>query len=139
MVLIVLPNLPGSKTNGATKRVGGSIMIMVNDRRLYADSFWFTLLHEVGHVINGDFGISFESEAGGAEKAADEYAENKLIDPESYATFVYEGRFSVDAVKAFASKIKRDPGIVLGRLESDGYVQRECMQSLRRKYHVPLA
>ena len=54
-------------------------MIMVNNRRLYADSFWFTLMHEIGHVMNGDFGISFEGEAGEAESMADEYAENKLI------------------------------------------------------------
>jgi len=47
VVFVILPNLPGSKTNGATKRVGKSVLIMVNNRRLYADSFWFTLLHEV--------------------------------------------------------------------------------------------
>lgn len=139
VVLVVLPNLPGSRTNGATKKIGKSVMMMVNDRRLSADSFWFTLLHEAGHVVNGDFGISFESETGKAEKVADEYAENKLIDPGSYASFVSRGRFSADAVKAFASEINRDPGIVLGRLESDGYVQHGSMQSLRSKYQVSMA
>lgn len=39
-------------------------MLMVNDRRLNADSFWFTLFHEIGHIINGDYGISFEKETG---------------------------------------------------------------------------
>ena len=79
VVFVILPNLPGSKTSGATKKIGKSVMIMVNNRRLYADSFWFTLMHEIGHVMNGDFGISFEGEAGEAESMADEYAENKLI------------------------------------------------------------
>lgn len=46
VVLVVLPNLSGSKTNSATKKVGKSIMMMINDRRLYADSFWLTLLSE---------------------------------------------------------------------------------------------
>ena len=39
-------------------------MLMVNDRRLYSDTFWFTLLHEIGHIINKDYGISFEKETG---------------------------------------------------------------------------
>lgn len=43
VIFVVLPNLPGSKTNGATKKIGDNILLMVNDRRLYSDSFWFTL------------------------------------------------------------------------------------------------
>lgn len=37
---------------------------MVNDRRLYADSFWFTLFHEIGHILSGDYGVSFDMEMG---------------------------------------------------------------------------
>ena len=139
VVLVVLPNLSGSKTNGATKRVGRSVMMMVNDRRLYADSFWFTLLHEAGHVINGDYGISFDSDAGDVERKADEYAENKLIDPQLYQDFVRRNRgcFTLPSIVAFAKSVNRDPGIVLGRLENDGYVKRDNgMRSLRCKYHV---
>ncbi len=139
VVLVILPNLKGSKTNGATRRVNKSVMMMVNDRRLYADSFWFTLLHEAGHVVKNDFGISFERETGEAEKAADEYAENRLIDPALYNRFLREqkGSFTEKAIRAFASRIDRDPGIILGRLENDGYVaHKNTMQSLRCKYRV---
>lgn len=142
VVLVVLPNLKGSKTNGATKRISKSVMMMVNDRRLYADSFWFTLLHEAGHVIHGDYGISFDGDAGDIEQKADEYAENKLIDPQLYQSFVRrnEGHFTAPSIIAFANSIDRDPGIVLGRLENDGYLKHgNGMQSLRRKYHVSVA
>lgn len=37
-------------------------MLMVNDRNNNSDSFWFTLFHEISHIINGDFGISFEND-----------------------------------------------------------------------------
>ena len=40
VVLVVLPNLKNSGINGATKKVDGKVMIMVNDRRHYADTFW---------------------------------------------------------------------------------------------------
>ncbi len=141
VVLVILPNLPGSKTNGATKKIGRRVMMMVNNRRLNADSFWFTLLHEAGHVINGNFGISFESETGAIEEAANEFAENKLIDPELYEAFVRTSgtHFSESSIVTFAGSIGRDPGIVLGRLENDGLLRRDnSMQSLRRKYHVSI-
>ena len=139
VVLVVLPNLPGSKANGATKKTGKRVMMMLSDRRLYADSFWFALLHEAGHVVNGDFGISFEGETGDIEQLADDYAKNKLIDPALYEAFVrdHQGRFTEDSIRAFADKIGRDPGIVLGRLESDGFVgYGNGMQTLRSRYQV---
>lgn len=142
VVLVILPNLPGSRINGATKRVGKSVMMMVNDRRRFADSFWFTLLHEAGHVVAGDYGISFECESGAIEKDADEYARNRLVEPTLYEAFVREenGQFTVNAITEFAKTIGRDPGIVLGRLESDGYLEHaNGMQSLRHRYRVTVA
>lgn len=114
---MVLPNLPGSKTNGATKKIGDNILLLVNNRRLYSDSFWFTLFHEIGHIINGDYGITFEDEE--CEDAADRYAEDKLIPPDVYQTFIQNGKFDVTSIRRFADSIDRDPGIVLGRLKND--------------------
>jgi len=138
VIFVILPNISGSKTNGATKKIGDNIMLMVNDRRLYADTFWFTLFHEIGHIMNGDFGISFESESGQKEDVADKYAEDTLIPPKKYNKFLQENDFSVDAIKAFADSIDRDPGIVLGRLQNDDVVEFRdwTMQALRHKYQV---
>lgn len=97
VIFVVLLNLPGSKTNGATKKIGNNILLMVNDRRLYSDSFWFTLFHEIGHIMNGDYGITFEGVK--CEDAADKYAADKLIPPEAYQTFVQAGRFDVDSIR----------------------------------------
>jgi len=138
VVFIILPNISGSRINGATKKVGNSIMLMVNDRRLYSDTFWFTLYHEIGHIMNGDYGISFESERGEQEEIADKYAEDMLIPGEQYREFLEEGRFDMQAIKEFASSIDRDPGIVLGRLLNDGKVSYEdrMLAALRHKYKV---
>lgn len=138
VIFIILPNISGSKTNGATKKVGDHIMLMVNDRRLNADSFWFTLFHEIGHILNGDYGISFEKETGKQEEAADQYAENSLIPPEQYQAFLEKKKFDLPSIKMFASQIGRDPGIILGRLQNDGVVGFDDwkMKSLRHKYKV---
>ncbi len=138
VILEVLPNIEGSNTNGATKKLGNNIVLMVNDRRLYSDTFWFTLCHEIGHIMNGDYGISFDKEKGNMEKEADRFAQDKLIDPEKYKEFISNKKFDVNSIKAFAHSINRDPGIVLGRLQNDklvGYSDRR-LNSLRHKYKV---
>lgn len=138
VIFIILPNITGSKTNGATKKVGDNIMLMVNDRRLNADSFWFTLFHEIGHIINGDYGISFEKETGAQEDAADKFSEDCLIPSEQYKEFIERAQFDLQSIRYFAKKINRDPGIVLGRLQYDGKVDYNdwTMKPLRRKYKV---
>lgn len=138
VILVILPNISGSKINGATKKIGNNIMLMVNDRRLNSDTFWFTLFHEIGHIMNGDFGISFDSESGEQEEIADKYAEDMLIPYEQYKVFLAENRFDVQSIKIFAKKIERDPGIVLGRLLNDGKVDYNdwTLNGLRHKYRV---
>lgn len=141
VIFIILPNISGSKTNGATKKIGDNIMLMVNDRRLNADSFWFTLFHEIGHIVHGDYGISFEKETGEWEEAADRFAEDSLIPPGQYRDFLVSGKFDLQAIKTFAGQIGRDPGIVLGRLQNDGIVRFDdwTMNPLRHKYLVKIA
>ena len=133
-----MPNISGSKTNGATKKIGDNIMLMVNDRRLNADTFWFTLFHEIGHIINGDHGISFERETGKQEEAANKFAQDSLIPSDEYQRFVDFGCFDARSIKNFANRINRDPGIVLGRLQNDGKVNYDdwTMKPLRHKYKV---
>lgn len=140
VVFVILPNLSGSRINGATKKVGNNIMLMVNDRRLHADTFWFTLFHEIGHIMNGDYGISFESESGEREEIANKYAEDKLIPYEQYERFIEDNIFDIQAIRTFAKEINRDPGIVLGRLLNDGKVSYDdwSLKSLRHKYIVKI-
>ena len=141
VIFVILPNISGSKTNGATKKVGDNVMLMVNDRRLNADSFWFTLFHEIGHVINGDFGISFDKETGEQEELANKYAEDNLIPPERYQEFLTAKKWDLKDIRMFADQIDRDPGIVLGRLQNDGLIRFDdwTMKPLKHQYKVKTA
>lgn len=137
VALVVLPNLKNSGINGATKKVDGKMMLMVNDRRHYADTFWFTLFHEVGHILNGDLGFSINGEA---EDEADLYAKNALIPQDKYLEFVSSCRcFDEKSIRAFAQSINQDPGIVLGRLMKDekvDYTESRLSSKLRHQYTV---
>lgn len=141
VALVVLPNLKNSGVNGATKKIDGKIMLMVNDRRQYSDTFWFTMFHEIGHILNGDFGITFSRNKNETEDEADLYAQRKLIPQEEYEEFIvkYHGTFSEECIREFADAIGRDPGIVFGRLQNDGmipYTETSLSKRLRCKYKV---
>ena len=137
VVLIVLPNLKNSGVNGATKKIDGKIMLMVNDRRHFADTFWFTLFHEIGHILNGDLGISLNNES---EDEADIYAQRALIPQDKYEEFVHQHLFfDEQIIREFADSIDQDPGIVLGRLQIDKrvpYTETELSKKLRHSYKV---
>ncbi len=140
VALVVLPNLKNSGINGATKKIDGKMMLMVNDRRHYADTFWFTLFHEIGHILNGDLGITINNEA---EDEANMYAQRALIPQEKYEEFVGMHRyFDEKTIISFAETIDQDPGIVLGRLMIDGkvdYTETRLSNKLRHKYKVVIA
>ena len=139
VVLVALPNLKNSGVNGASKKVDGKVMLMVNDRRHYADTFWFTLFHEIGHVLNGDLGVSFKDEK---EDEADLYAQSTLIPQDKYESFITQNRYFDElTIREFADLIDRDPGIVLGRLLKDGKVSHTdavLSKRLRQSYSVAI-
>ena len=137
VILVFLPNLKGSKVNGATKYINrNNIMLMINDRGTNSDIFWFTLFHEIGHIMNNDLGISFENETGEKEEKANEFAQNALIPSLEYQSFVKRGDFSENAIIEFSSLIDRDPGLVLGRLQKDKYVNYDSYHHLHHKYRL---
>lgn len=141
VILEVLPNIQGSKVNGASKKVGSNVMLMISDRRLYSDTFWFTLYHEIGHILNGDYGATVEDVEGKEkvrEDLADQYAAEMLIPAEKYSDFLRKNDFSEKAIRDFASSINRDPGIVYGRLTYEGLISYadQRLRTLRYKYYI---
>ena len=53
VVLVLLPNLKNCGVNGAVKWLGKEkVVLALNDRRKYADTFWFALFHELGMYFN---------------------------------------------------------------------------------------
>lgn len=134
VVLVVLPNLKNSGISGATKKVDDRMMILIDKRYPYEDVFWFTLFHEIGHVLEGNVGITAEDN----ESEMDLFVRDALIPDKEYQMFVGENTYyNEELIREFAARIERDPGIVAGRLFKDGKLRRGQMDlynKLRVKY-----
>lgn len=120
VILVIMPNLKNSGITGFTKKLNDKVLLMVNDRMHRSDVFWFTLMHEIGHIINEDYGIVFTDNSTAKEEKANLYAQNMLIPPLSYEKFRKNTiNFTEEIILQFAEEINRDPSIVLGRLIKD--------------------
>jgi len=126
VALVYVPHFSGTSVNGAVRWVGDVPIIQLSLLGAYADMFWFTLFHEIGHILlhgKKEKFLEFQNEKGGylsgsqeKEKEADTFASNSLISPKLYHDFVQSGDFSRPAIIKFARDVKVHPGIVAGRL-----------------------
>lgn len=151
VALVLLPNLKNCGVNGAVKWLGkDKVVLALNDRRKYADTFWFALFHELGHVLQQRIKVLLVSEIKKAgletddliqrlETEADTFSQNTLIPKAEYDEFLMmnSSGFTAEAIRGFATRINVLPGIVVGRLQHDGYLTNQTtLNSLKIKYII---
>lgn len=117
---VVLLYLPKSNIYGVTKWFNkDNVMIAVSNRGESADLFWFTLFHEISHVLMEHRREALISIKNSEDKDADTMAANILIPIEKWKTFLETNDFTKQSIEVFAAKIGILPRIVLGRLHKE--------------------
>jgi len=137
-----VPYFKNTNINGATRWLKNKALIQLNTRGAYSDIFWFTVFHEIGHVIlhgkkNVFLDFSFDSDDK-KEEEANKFAADILIDKAKYRDFCDKEDFSYKAIKEFAKAEEIDPSIVAGRLASAGKVSWKNINRLRHRIEVDL-
>ncbi|MFI3213206.1 MAG: HigA family addiction module antitoxin [Eubacteriales bacterium] len=134
----IVRNFKGAPVQGFIKKTDKSNMILcITLRRKYADIFWFTLFHEIAHIIYKDIKnkfIDFELRANEMEERADRFAKNTLINPTEYKKFTNRRDFSLEAIEKFADKCCVRSYIVIGRLMKEEYIGWDSYNHQRDKY-----
>lgn len=135
IALVFLPHIGGSFMHGATFWDNSKIVLGMTVRGKYADVFWFSFFHELGHIVLGHInktdGTSEED-----ERNADEFAKNSLLPKEEYEAFISSKDFSIEAIETFAKKIQVDAGIIVGRLQKEGFIPFNKFKELKTKYEI---
>ena len=148
VAFVLLPHLKNSGVNGAVKWINNNrVVLAMNNRGLDADKFWFSLFHEIKHILQQKTKTTFVScnkaemlEMNiSLEKEADLFARNYLIPPSAYKKFS-PSKYTSDAeIVKFAHSIGIHPGIVAGRLQNDRIIPPNRCARLKEKYHVVLS
>ena len=132
-------NFRGAPVQGyISQKNDGTYQMVLTIRGSFADIFWFSLFHELGHIVNGDVTKNTKFIDCGSDKekevAADFFASNKLLEPVSYAAFVKKDDFSIDAIKKYAHMQNVKPYIVIGRLQKEKYLEYHCFSEYKLRY-----
>ena len=141
---VIVPHLPHTYLDGAAFTFEGHPVTVLTLRYDRIDSFWFTLLHELAHIVAGHQGLYLDNldelDSNDVEAEANQLAQGWLIDPEAFAEFVAatRPRFSRAKIVTFAQGQGRHPGIVLGRLHYEQLVPYKNLRTLllRVKPHL---
>jgi addiction module HigA family antidote len=138
--LVIQKAITNSKIRGALTTYKKHPAIYISLRFKTHDHTWFALMHEVGHLLlhysSKEPIISFEKEedSNTQEIAANQFAQSFFIDDQSYVAFVTQGIFTSVSVKSFAEEAAVHPGILVARLQHDGYLPFTHLNSLKSRF-----
>ena len=123
----VVHHFRGAPVQGFIKQTeSGKVILCVTIRGKSADKFWFSLFHEIGHLINGDMSarfVDFDTVKSEIEERADIFARDTLIVPNLYRDFVESEKYhSLTEIKVFSLLIGVPHWIIIGRLHNDGWL-----------------
>ena len=125
VLLCIVDAFKNTRTSGAVRMKSGMPLIQMSIYGKKNDLFWFTLFHELAHILlhlDKESIFLEDSNTGGAvdilEQEANDWARSTLI-PDDYIAELPLLQ-SKASIKAFAKKINIHPGIVVGRLHHDG-------------------
>lgn len=127
IVVIVEPQLPGLRVDGAAMSFNGIPVIAVTIRYDRVDNFWFTLLHEIAHVfLHWRLGLASgfvdDFDAGDVdeiETEANEFASSALIPPERWRVSPARIASSPAPAEQLAEQLQIHPAIVFGRIRKE--------------------
>jgi HTH-type transcriptional regulator/antitoxin HigA len=141
--LVMLPHFPKTYAQGATfwMKPNRPVLLM-SYRGRWADVFWFSLFHEIGHILlhGKKTFIDDQGLGGGAsryEKEANEFAAEALLPARQFRIFIRQADFSRAAIERFAGQIGLSRGIVIGRLQHDGRISQASQLNRLRDKYVP--
>lgn len=136
----IIKHFTGAPVQGVIKRNNdGTLSLIMTIRRKFADVFWFTLFHEIGHIINGDIDdqlIDYEFIKSEAEECANEFAANKLIDSSRYRDFVEIGDFSLPRIRQFCTEQNIPTFMLIGRLQREEHLSYHQYSDEKIRYEL---
>ena len=121
----IVPHLGKTYLDGAAFYLEGRPVVALTLRYKRIDNFWFTLMHELGHIVAGHKGSYLDDmenlEINQDEDEANCLAANWLMDADELANFIINNTpyFSAKKLQDFAISRNRHVGILVGRLQRE--------------------
>jgi HTH-type transcriptional regulator/antitoxin HigA len=137
VALVVQRTPKGCKASGASRMITPDrAMILLSFRFRSDEQFWFTLFHEIGHLLlHGEqsFVDGDEMPDDESEREANAFAASVVVPAHAEGDFARLAANFKDITR-FAVAMEVAPGLVRGQLEHRGRVDRDRLTFLRRTW-----
>lgn len=112
--------------------------IQLSFRYLSDDQFWFSLFHEIAHLLlhydKMPILENTELTEDECEREANEYAAQVIVPMPYREEFLSLGGSRFPIIN-FAKKVGIAPGLIVGQLQHEGIIRFNQMQHLKRRFH----
>lgn len=116
-------------------------LIQLSLRLKAADILWFSIFHEIGHILKHGKKETFVEisskviEKDHKELEADKFAEEILIPSTELNSWISRGdEITVNSILCFAKELGIMPGILVGRLQHESIISCSAFNALKFKY-----
>lgn len=138
IAVVFEPAPSGCPVSGAAQWLStDKALLMLSLRHKSNDHLWFSFFHEMGHLIlHGKKMLFIDAEDrldDEHEEEADKFASDLLIPPKFAAQLQFVARTEA-AVAEFATKLGIPPGIVVGRMQREGWLPWTHLNKLKQRY-----
>lgn len=138
----VIENIKGAPVQGYLGlREDGVYQMVLTIRKKFADIFWFSLFHELGHLYYNDLGkkrsfIDICDYDDKYEHRASTFASDMLIDPKLYRAFINNCNYDIKAINEFAKRNNVQPYIIIGRLQRENEIPYSMYSEYKARYKL---
>jgi HTH-type transcriptional regulator/antitoxin HigA len=127
ILLVIEPQIAGMRVDGAAFLIDEHPIIGLTLRLDTVDNFWFTLMHEIGHVLlhyrtglaSGFFDDFEHFEIDEMEEEANRFAQNMLIPDAVWSKSPARIAKTAEPVERLAKQLGIAPAIIFGRLRME--------------------
>ena len=135
VAIVIERTPPGCRASGASKFIRpDKAMILLSFRFRSNDHFWFTLFHELGHLLlhTGEVWVDFDlNELDAHEREANAFASDLIVPPARKTEFAHLPRLQ-DEIVRFAISLDVAPGVIVGQMQHRGMLDRRAFSYLKR-------
>jgi HTH-type transcriptional regulator / antitoxin HigA len=154
VAVVLVPELRNTHISGCARWLSETkAMIGLTLRYKRDDQFWFTFFHECGHLLlhrskrpfvldNAAEDLSdrvIDPEMQKYESEANAFSADTLIPPRELGAFIKKNKFTNDTIHEFAERLDIGPGIIVGRLQFEGILERHQGNALKQRINWEFA
>jgi HTH-type transcriptional regulator/antitoxin HigA len=143
VALVFVPALPGTHVSGVARFLNGKPLIQLSLLGKWNDGFWFSVFHEVAHVLKHPMRAIYLDDAAAGdtvdspeEQEANRFATDVLV-PRALQPKLATLPLEAGAIEAFAREAGVHPGIVVGQLQHRGHLPwGDGLTRLKARYEI---